>query len=231
MQRALLAALLLESGRAVSSDRLVDALWGDAPPPTARAKLHTYVSGLRSAITQADGHSGWILTRAPGYALQAAGMECDLVEFELLASAGRVAAADGDHPGAIQAYSKALALWRGQAFADVGSSVIRAAATGIDEHRVLVIEALAQANLDAGQSEAVVRDLSAAILTYPLRERLRGLMMTAYYRLGCRADALRLYRDGHRVIREELGLEPGPQLRDLHQRILAGDPLAGGAAM
>jgi DNA-binding SARP family transcriptional activator len=223
-QRALLAALLLEHGKAVSVDRLVDTLWGADPPPTARAKVHTHVSGLRQALRRCGGDEEWILTRPPGYLLRTDDVGSDLAEFDGLTAAGRAAAASGDKAAAAEQYARALALWRGPAFADVTSPVIQAAAAGLDERRVLTIEARAQANLDVGRCDVAIADLSTALTAYPLRERLRGFTMLALYRLGCRADALRLYRDGYKLLADELGLEPGPQLRHLHQRILTGDP-------
>jgi DNA-binding SARP family transcriptional activator len=223
-QRALLAALVLEHGKSVSVDRLVDALWGVAPPPTARAKVHSHVSGVRHALGRRGGADEWVLTRPPGYLLRADEVASDLAEFDGLTAEARSAAASGDKTAAADQYAQALALWRGPAFADVTSPAIQAAAAGIDERWVLTIEARAQANLDAGRCDVAIEDLSTALTAYPLRERLRGFTMLALYRLGCRADALRLYRDGYKLMAEELGLEPGPQLRHLHQRILKGDP-------
>lgn len=223
-QRALLAALVLEHGRAVSLDRLVSALWSDAPPRTARAKVHTYVSGLRQALRHSPCDEEWILTRTPGYVLRRSGVGSDLAEFDSLTATAQAASTSGDKLAAAELYALALALWRGPAFSGVDSTLIQAAAAGLGERRVLAIEAKAEANLGAARYDTAISDLSAALTEYPLRERLRGLAMLAFYRLGCRTDALRLYREGYKLMTAELGLEPGPQLRDLHQRILVDDP-------
>jgi DNA-binding SARP family transcriptional activator len=114
-------------------------------------------------------------------------------------------------------------LWRGQAFADVSSLTIRAAAASLEERRILTVEAKAESDLAIGRCELVAAELSGWLAAFPLRERLRGLAMVALYRLGCRNDALYLYRDGRQTMIAALGLEPGPQLRSLHQRILADD--------
>jgi len=117
------------------------------------------------------------------------------------------------------------ALWRGPAFADAVSPVLRSAAGPLAERRVLTVEAKAEADLALGYPEVVVAELSAWLVEMPLRELLRGQLMLALYRLGCRADALNIYRAGHRIMIAEVGLEPGPQLRSLHQRLLADDPI------
>src|SRR5437868_3067135 len=131
---------------------------------------------------------------------------------------------------AAELFADALGLWRGPAFADAVSPALRSAAGPLAERRVLTVEAKAEADLALGCPEVVVAELSAWLAEMPLRELLRGQLMLALYRLGCRADALNIYRAGHRIMIAEVGLEPGPQLRSLHQRLLADDPRAGGAA-
>ena len=219
-QRALLAALALDRSRVVSVTRLIDVLWGFDPPATARAKVQAHVSALRQAL----GTAGVIETRPPGYALSEHGSDVDLAEFETLRT---LAAADGDAGEwalASQRYAAALALWRGPACADVTSPAIRTAAAALEERRLFAVEAKAAADLALGRCEAVAADLATPLAMHPLRERLRALAMQALYRLGCRADALSLYREGRQVMIAELGLEPGPHLRRLHQGILSDDP-------
>lgn len=224
-QRALLAALALEPGQALPVDWLVDALWDTRPPPTARAKIQSHVSGLRRAIGQApDGREGPILTRPPGYALRTEGLDLDLVRFGTLTHQAERASAAGQPAAASELLTGALALWRGRAFADVDSPLIRSAAEKLQERRCLAVEAKAEADLALGHCGHVVADLSGWLTGHPFRERTRAMLMLALYRVGCRADALRLYRDGHRLMVGELGLEPGPQLRELHRHILADDP-------
>jgi DNA-binding SARP family transcriptional activator len=223
-QRTLLAALVLEHDRMVSLDRLVDTIWDTRPPATARNKVQAHVSVLRRAIGQpARQRGGPLLTFGVGYIFSSEGVGLDLANFERVTAAGRAAIESGQFAVASELFATTLALWRGPAFADVTSPAIRAAATALEESRLLAVEAKAEADLSMGRSETVVAELFVWLASLPLRERLRGLLMTALYRLGCRADALALYREGRRIMTRELGLEPGSQLRVLHQRILADD--------
>lgn len=222
-QRALLAALALDHGRVVPVDRLVDTLWDTNPPNRARSKIHSHVSALRQAFGQQAKDCSPLATATFGYILSRQDVELDLAEFESLTIRARWAAGHGQPDTASQSFGSALALWRGPAFADVSSLVIRAAAAALEDRRLLAVEAKAEADLALGRPDTVAAELSAGLAMNPCRERLRGLLMLAYYRLGCRTDALKLYRDGHRLMVAELGLEPGPELRQLHQRILAAD--------
>ncbi len=159
-QRALLAALALDLGNIVPVTRLIDVLWGDSPPVTARAKVQAHVSALRQAI----GHRGRsadepLLTCPPGYVLGPQGVELDLAEFEALMTRAWVAAGSGDRAAASGLFAAALALWRGPAFADVASPAIRAAAAVLEERRLLVVEAKAVADLALGRCETVAAQL------------------------------------------------------------------------
>ncbi|HEV2375269.1 MAG TPA: AfsR/SARP family transcriptional regulator [Streptosporangiaceae bacterium] len=224
-QRALLAALALDHGRVVPAHRLIDVMWDDAPPATARAKVQAHVCALRQAFSQrAQDPTGPLLTCPPGYLLRVPDHELDLAEFASLTARAAVAARLGEMAAAVEYFTSALALWRGEACADVASPLIRAAAAALEERRLLAIEAKAEAELALGRCDAVAAELAAHVASYPLRERLRALLMLSWYRLGCRADALGVYRAGRQIMVAELGLEPGPQLRLLHQRILADDP-------
>ncbi|MBV9856463.1 MAG: AfsR/SARP family transcriptional regulator [Streptosporangiaceae bacterium] len=227
-QRALLAALTLDLGKVVPVDRLIDVLWDTSPPPTARAKIQAHVSALRQAIGHdARESDGLLLTIAPGYLLRRELVELDLAEFDsLTAEASR-----SGQPGiASSLLAAALALWRGSPFADVTSPAIRNAGEKIAERRMLAVEAKAGADITLGRCDEVVAELSPWLAVHPFRERMRAMLMIALYRLGCRADALTLYRDGHQAMVAELGLEPGPQLRDLQWRILVDDPALLSAA-
>lgn len=224
-QRALLAALALEQGKAVPVDWLVDVLWDVRPPPTARARIQSHVAGLRRLIGHSlDGLEGPLLTRPPGYALRGEGVDLDLATFETLTERAGRAAGARQPAAAAELLAEALALWRGRAFADVESPLIRSAADKLGERRLMAIEAKAAADLATGHCDRVVAELSPWLAVHPFRERTRAMLMLALYQVGCRADALSLYRDGHRLMVGELGLEPGPQLRELHRRILADDP-------
>jgi DNA-binding SARP family transcriptional activator len=224
-QRALLAALTLEFGKVVPVDRLIDILWDVSPPPTARVKVQAHVCAVRQAI----GHDGWaangpLVTRPPGYVLRSEGIELDLAEFDALTTQANEASESRQPAAAAELLGAALALWRGSAFADVTSPLIRSAADSLEDRRLLACEAKAEADLALGRCDRVVAELRQWLVSHPFRERMRAMLMLALYRLGCRADALAVYRDGHRLMVAEFGLDPGPPLRVLHQHILADDP-------
>jgi len=224
-QRALLAALALDHDKVVPVARLVDVLWDTHPPATAAAKVQAHVSGLRQALGHnAQQAAGPLVTRPPGYLLSCQGIEMDLAEFDTLVSRGTAAIASGQ-PGAVSdLLASALALWRGAACADVASPLIQATAKALEERRLLAVEAKAEADLVLGQYERITAEVPTWLAAHPLRERLRALLMLAHYRRGSRAQALLTHRAGREAIVAELGLEPGPQLRRLHQLILADDP-------
>jgi DNA-binding SARP family transcriptional activator len=224
-QRAVLGALALDHGRPVSVGRLAETIWQFGPPATARTKIQAHVCALRQALGQpARGGCGPLLTTGSGYALCRDCVQLDLAEFDTLTAQGRSALAAGQPGPASRLFADALALWRGPAFADAVSPSLRSAAAPLEERRVLTVEAKAEADLALGHPEVVVAELSSWLVAMPLRELLRGQLMLALYRLGCRADALGIYRAGRQVMIAEVGLEPGPQLRSLHQRLLADDP-------
>lgn len=224
-QRALVAALALRRGGVVPVSMLAEAIWDGVPPATARTKIQAHVSALRRALGQPTRRvCGPLLTIESGYAFCSACVRLDLVAFDEFAAKGRTAFDVGDPGAASDLFGAALALWRGEVFAELSSPALRAAAQPLEERRLLAIEAKAEADLALRRPEVVVAELSTWLVTMPLRERLRGLVMLAQYRLGCRAAALSTYREGHRIMVAEAGLEPGPQLRSLHQQLLADDP-------
>ncbi|MEV0116127.1 BTAD domain-containing putative transcriptional regulator [Streptomyces sp. NPDC050844] len=227
--RALLAALLLEHGRVVSVDALIDAIWGEHPPGTARSLIQSYVSALRRALS-ADA----IETRPPGYLIRADTALVDRTAFEHLTAQGRQAAAAGDHPAAARLLAEALALWRGPALGGIGDT-LRAMADHLEEARQTALEERISAELsEAGRETELVAELTALVATHPTRERLRGQLMLTLYRLGRQADALAAYVEGRDVLAEELGIDPGPDLRRMYESILRADdellPGAGQAA-
>ncbi|MFH8561517.1 AfsR/SARP family transcriptional regulator [Streptomyces sp. NPDC017988] len=216
--RALLAALLLEPGRVVSADALIDAIWGDRPPDTARSLIQSYVSALRRALSP-----DVIETQPPGYLIHADADVVDRAAFERLTAQGRQAAAAGDHAGAARLLSEALALWRGPALGGIGET-LRAMADQLEEARQAALEERIAADLaQAGRETELVAELTALVATHPTRERLRGQLMLSLYRLGRQADALAVYAEGRDVLAEELGIDPGPGLRAMHEAILRGD--------
>jgi DNA-binding SARP family transcriptional activator len=223
-QRALLAALVLDHGKVVPVGRLTALLWGDHQPATARTKIQCHVSALRQVIGSGPRDAaGPLLTIPPGYLLTERAVVTDLAEFGSLVARGTQAAETGQPASAASLYGQALALWRGTAFADVSAPQIRAAAGVLAEQRLLAAEAKAEADLALGRCGTVVAEMSAWLISHPLRERVRGLLMMALHNLGCRADALTVYRAGHQMIAEELGFEPSAWLRGVYQRILTDD--------
>jgi len=224
-QQALLGAGLLNANTVVSAGRLVDAIWGERPPPSAAALVQTYVSALRRMMgpLAPDGPSP-IVTRAPGYVVRVPDGDLDLHAFEQLSAEGERAAESGDHRRAAALFREALGHWRGPAFDGLDTPLFRAAAARLDEARLDVLERRIEADAQVGPTGGLVAELTELVSGHPLRERLRGLLMRSLYQLGRQAEALQVYQDGYVVLREELGIEPGPELRALHRKILDADP-------
>ncbi|GLZ00107.1 BTAD domain-containing putative transcriptional regulator [Actinoplanes sp. NBRC 103695] len=219
--RTLLAALLVEPGRIVPTERLIDILWDDEPPHTGRALIQTYVSTLRRAI--GDDAPEIVLTAAPGYLIRAPGEALDRHRFEGLVARGRAAAAAGEHREAATAFRAAEMLWRGPALGGVRSRVLAAEAARLDEQRVAATEARIAADLELGRDDELVGELTVLVEQYPTRGAIRGQLMLALYRAGRTADALTVFRQGREALIEELGIEPGVELTRLHEQILRGD--------
>ncbi|MGW0843285.1 BTAD domain-containing putative transcriptional regulator [Streptomyces sp. NPDC002787] len=220
--RALLAVLLLRTGQVVPTDALVDVIWGDEPPDTARALVQTYVSALRRALPAEVAEA--LETRPPGYVLRPGVGRFDLAEFEARTADGRRAAAEGDHEEAARLLREALELWRGPALGGVGDA-LRGEAGRLEEARQAVLEERIAAELESGGHETeLVTELTALVGARPTRERLRGQLMLGLYRLGRQADALAVYARGRAVLADELGLDPGPELNRLYEAILRADP-------
>src|SRR5436309_71821 len=207
-QRALLAILLLNANRVVSSDRLIDALWEDAPPETARKALQVHVSQLRKLLGPDR-----VVTRMPGYLLVVEEGELDLQRFERLAPGGE-----------LEQLREALGLFRGPPLADFAYE--RFAQTEIarlEELRVVALEERLEAELALGLHAQLVPELEALVAQYPLRERSRGQLMLALYRSGRQAEALEAYQQARRTLVDELGIEPSRALQELERAILVQD--------
>lgn len=216
--RALLAALALEPGRVVSVDRLVEALWPGDPPETAAHAIQVYVSQLRKALGPV------IATRAPGYELELSPQRVDVHRFTRLAQEGRVALEGDDAVAAEGALREALALWRGPALADfLYEPFAQTEIARLDELRTVVLEERIDADLALGRHAELVSELEALVQAQPLRERPRAQLMLALYRSGRQADALAAYRTARETLVEELGIDPGPELRELEAAILRQD--------
>jgi DNA-binding SARP family transcriptional activator/tetratricopeptide (TPR) repeat protein len=228
--RALLAVLLLHGNQVVTTERLVDELWGEAPPTTARNLVQVYVSRLRQALHLRDqgGQVPRLVTRPSGYMLRVEPGELDLQCFEDLTAEARRAAVDEDLERAAERWYAALALWRGPALAGAASEVLqRTAAPRLEEARLVALEERLEVDLGLGRHVELVGELEALVATHPDRERLRRQLMLALYRSGRQGEALTVYRDTRQRLVEELGLEPSPSLQELERAILRGDPAIG----
>ncbi|WP_326952813.1 AfsR/SARP family transcriptional regulator [Amycolatopsis sp. NBC_01286] len=222
-QQVVLAVLLLEANRLVPVHRLVDAVWSDAPPSTARGQIHTCVSGLRRRFETA-GLGGRIGTRRPGYLLRVSDDELDLHRFDRLVAEGRTAAAAGRPAEAAQRFRSALGLWRGDApLSGIESDLLRAAVTSLTERRLSVIEECHTVELAQGRHHELVDQLLPLAERHPLREQLHHQLMLALHRCRRPGDALAAYRAIRRRFVAELGIEPSGALRDLHDSILRND--------
>ena len=218
--RALLAVLVLHRGEVVSTDRLIDALWGERASGTAAKTVQVYVSNLRRALGD-----GLVVTRGGGYALVTDGCEVDVERFEALVAEGRRALALGDGRAAGARLREALALWRGPPLADFAyEGFAQGAIARLEEERLEALEDRIDADLAIGEQAGLVGELEGLVAEHPLRERLRGQLMLALYRCGRQADALQAYRDARRELLDGLGLEPGRALQELERAILAQDP-------
>ena len=214
-QRALLALLLLHAGEVLSTDRLVDGLWGETPPKTATTSLQNTVSQLRKVIGAES-----LVTRPPGYVLVADPDALDLTRFErLVASAQQLEAAER-----ADLLREALALWRGDPLAELAFEPFAVAELPrLVELRLAALEQRIGADLELGRQAAVVPELEALVRQHPLRERFREELMLALYRSGRQGDALQAYNDARRELVGELGIEPSPALQQLHAAILRQD--------
>lgn len=225
-QKALLAALLLHAGQVVSSDRLIDELWGESPPSDAQTALQAHVSRLRKLIEpDHSGEPAVLVTRAPGYVLLIEDEQLDLRRFEALVGEARELLAEDSPERAAERVRAGLELWRGRPLADLEDEPIADEVTReLDEAWLGALETRVEADLALGRHVELVPELTTLVRRHPLRERLRARLMLALYRSGRQAEALETYDAGRRVLAEELGLEPGSRLRELQAGILAQDP-------
>ncbi|MGY1704100.1 BTAD domain-containing putative transcriptional regulator [Geodermatophilus sp. SYSU D00697] len=226
--RALLTLLLAEPGRAVAIDRIVATLWGDEPPPTVTGTLQAYVSHLRRVLEPARGPREApkvLLTRPPGYLLQVEAADLDSLRFAQLVDEGDRAVEGGDPARGVALLDQALKLWRGEPLAELGETP--AAATDrlrLTELHVRARERRCDALLAMGRADSAVPDLEDLVAGHPLRERLWARLVTALYAADRQADALDALRRCTELLRGELGIDPGPELRDLERAVLRQDP-------
>ncbi|WP_405993694.1 AfsR/SARP family transcriptional regulator [Streptomyces sp. NBC_00986] len=225
---AVLSALVVHLGEVLSTERLVDCVWDERAPATAGALVATHVSAVRRALAQVT-QDAVVRTRPPGYVADLDPSQIDARRFEDLLASGRTAAAAGRHEEAADLLGEALALWRGQeALEGLGQSFARIEASRLAELRVVAQEETFGLHLELGRADRTIAPLLAHVAAHPLRERPRGQLMTALVRTGRVSDALRTYREGRTVLREELGIDPGPELQALHQAALTNDTQVAG---
>ena len=226
--RALLGALVVHAGEAVSVDLLVDALWDGVPPRSAINTLQGYVSDVRRTLEPGRGpraESHVLVTEPTGYRLAVPAEHIDAREFERLAARGQSALAQGRPQEASAHLGEALALWRGPALANFSTqNFARAPAQRLEEARLAAIEDGVEARLTLGHHSEVIAEIRALLDDHPFRERLSTQLITACYRAGRQADALAVYRATRTRLRDQLGIEPGPALQRVHEAVLRQDP-------
>ncbi|MGW6913946.1 AfsR/SARP family transcriptional regulator [Kitasatospora sp. NPDC054939] len=228
--RQILALLALNAGRVVPVPTMCEELWGDHAPRSALTTLQTYILQLRGRITAALGedprHAKDILvTRHGGYSLEVAADCVDIHEFKQLTRSGRDAVDAGDVRTAAALLDSALALWQGSALMDVQlGRVLELEVAALEQARTVVLEQRIDADLELGRHADLLGELFTLVARHPMNENLCAQLMTALYRSGHTARALESFQRLRRVLISELGLEPAPRLRRLHQAILAGDP-------
>ncbi|GAA2637706.1 AfsR/SARP family transcriptional regulator [Streptomyces axinellae] len=220
-QKALLAALLLRAGRTATAEELIDAIWGEEPPEQAKAALRTYASRIRKALGP---DAELLVSESGGYALRT-GAEAllDLNIAHDLATQAEKAASGGERARARELYNAALDQWDGEPLAHVPGPFAETQRARLDEWRLSLLELRLDLDLQVGCHAEAVSALTALTAGHPLRERLRELLMLALYRSGRQAEALAVYADTRRLLADELGVDPRPELSDLQQRILAAD--------
>jgi DNA-binding SARP family transcriptional activator/streptogramin lyase len=218
-ERALIALLALHADTAVSTDRIIDGLWGDRPPATARDMVRLYVSRARSRVGDR------LVTEATGYRLRTEEGEIDVAELERLRRAGAESIAAGDADAAATLLAEAIGLVRGEPLAEFGDfPFAREEIPRLDELRLGTTEEYYDALLSSGEATELVPALEQLVEENPYRERLRGQLMLALYRAGRQTDALARYQEGRRLLADEVGIEPSPRLRELERAILQHDP-------
>lgn len=222
-QQALLTVLVLESGRVVPIDQLIDAIWGQSPPASARNQVRICVSKLRGQFAAMGGRD-IIETHPVGYRMRVPRGAIDHHRFEDFAADGRGMATAGRLQDASGLLAAALGLWVGPIGAGLDSAVIQAAAHRLHEDRLSVLEDYVDLQLSLGRQRHVIGELTGHVAEHPFREKLCAQLMVALHRSGRQADALELFRRTRRRFSDELGIEPGESLRELEHRILSDDP-------
>ncbi|MER7394239.1 AfsR/SARP family transcriptional regulator [Streptomyces sp. NPDC000151] len=225
-QKLILATLLLSADRVVPVAGLIEAVWGQQPPPTARGQVHICISQLRHKLADALHDGCRIETRAHGYILHTEPGDLDVAVFRQQVAAADRAAARGHAEQAAVLYRAALDLWRGPALSGLQGDAVDRAAAQLAEERIAAAEKRIELELRLGRHRALVHELTGLVGEHPLNERLSGYLMTALYRSGRQAEALASYQRARHHLVAELGLEPGRELRALERAILRQDDTA-----
>ncbi|MER7015398.1 BTAD domain-containing putative transcriptional regulator [Saccharopolyspora sp. NPDC000359] len=223
-QRIVLAMLLLNADRVVSIDRISEAIWNGHPPATARTQVAICVAELRKTFRSFGFRDDVLLTYSPGYLLRRSQHEIDLLSFRTKVAEARALTDRREIVPATERYDAALALWRGRALCDINSAVIELEAERLEEQKLAVQEERTALHLQLGRHRELISELTALVEEKPLREQTRAQLMLAQYRAGRRAEAMRTFRQGRQHFIDEIGLEPGPVLQELHEAILNDDP-------
>jgi DNA-binding SARP family transcriptional activator len=226
-QRAVLAMLLINRNRIVPSDSLIDAVWQQRPPPEARGSLHAHISRLRRLVSSAGvDPAAVVVGTQPGYRLNVPDEACDLGRFAIEQKAGIEAAAAGRFEEASRHLSAALAEWRGPVLEDLCDfQFIDAFAAALAEDKLVALTVRAEAEIACGRTHSIISELEALVVQHPYREPLWAQLITAYYLAERQYDALDAYGRLKTALADDLGIDPGPTLRGLHQRILRQEPL------
>lgn len=219
-QRVILAMLVVNPNRTVSTRQLVNAVWSDDPPKTAVEQVQTCVWRLRKSFDAVFPGRRLIETTASGYSLRLGESTVDTEEFDERVREAKSMAGSGEHDAAARRFREALDLFRGPVLAEIGSPLVRAVAAKWEERRLVVHEECLESELASGRHSEVVDELTALVNEHPLREVLRGQLMLAPYRCGRQADALGVFREGRDIMIWQLGIEPGQRLQELHGAIL-----------
>jgi len=222
-QQIVISALLLGANRVVTMDRLLESIYGEDLPPTARSQAQISISSLRRLFTR-QGCPSVISTHARGYVIQVSEGQLDSQRFADLVAAAQVARDAGQFDQAVASYRDALRLWRGSALDGIESQLLQAAARRLDEQRVTILENRLALEVELGRHHELVGELAELVQEFPLREGLRGQLMLVLYRCGRAAEALQVYREARRTMIDELGIEPSEQLQQLERAILTSDP-------
>lgn len=222
-QRAVLALLLIEARHVVSMDGLIESLWPDESPASARVVVQARISELRRIFIE-SGVGPLIVRCGSAYVLPVSHGALDWTLFCRDADAGRQLVRAGEIAAGAALFRRALSLWRGEAFVDLDLLAVRQAARSFGEARLSVIEARIGADLVLGRSDELLAELFDLVERHPLNERLRHHLMAALHASGRTGDALAAFRDAYRLLQDELGVDPSPELIELHQRILTGQP-------